>query len=100
MATVTLVNHINEVAGGQLIERLITNSYASTTADTLNLPLKSPVNFDFRLLNTGTQTITIGAQTGETVTGNVSLLAGQIGTWLKTAATTWVGALTTTGEPA
>lgn len=92
MATVTLYNHKNFVAGGRVVEDNRLHAYSTTaTNDTLQLPLNSDQNFSFRLVNTGTQAVAITAQTGETVTGAVSVAAGDSLTVLKTGSTTWVG---------
>lgn len=98
MAAVTLYDHrtevvTNGVAAGPVLEDNELLNYASTTADTLSLPKGTAVGFAVRVLNTGTQTITITAQTGETVTGGVSIPTGDILTLSKNGSTTWVGAL-------
>ena len=95
MATVTLYTRLNEVAGGSVMEgHAKVNQFTSTTSDTLNLPLLAEQGFAFRLANTATNTtVTIAAQTGETVTGNTSITPGTSATFVKTGSTTWKGLL-------
>jgi hypothetical protein len=98
MAAVTLYTHITEVitagvAAGPVVEDNEVLLYSSTTADTLTLPVSTPTGFTNRIFNTGTQTVTLTAAASETVTGTVTIGAGDICTIAKTGTTTWKGAL-------
>lgn len=95
MATVILYTRLNEVSGGNVVEgHAKVNQYSSTTSDTLKLPLLAEQGFAFRLANTATNTTcTITAQTGETVTGGVTVTPGTSATFVKTGSTTWLGLL-------
>lgn len=98
MATVNLSTFGKFVGGSTPFADNFVVIASPAQADTYVLPVGVPVGYDFELLNTTTNVITVSAGAGETIGGAVATSATIAGSKLhliKTTATEWRGFLAT-----